>query len=102
MGHPPFLYVTVYYTSGILSSMEPVKWRQQEGTRATRPSLRLLVKSSLNKSHQIVLDLGDVTYIDSGGLGTLVGCTRRLARSVVISNLPASVVGQKRCFRLQS
>jgi anti-sigma B factor antagonist len=36
-------------------------------------SLRLLVKSSLNKSHQIVLDLGDVTYIDSGGLGTLVG-----------------------------
>jgi len=36
-------------------------------------SLRVLVKASLNKSHQIVLDLGDVTYIDSGGLGTLVG-----------------------------
>ena len=35
-------------------------------------SLRILVKELLNKSGQIVLDLGDVTYIDSGGLGTLV------------------------------
>jgi anti-sigma B factor antagonist len=36
-------------------------------------SLRALVKDLLIKSSQIVLDLGDVTYIDSGGLGTLVG-----------------------------
>jgi anti-sigma B factor antagonist len=35
-------------------------------------SLRILVKDLLNKSRQIVLDLGDVTHIDSGGLGTLV------------------------------
>jgi anti-sigma B factor antagonist len=35
-------------------------------------SLRILLKDLLNKSSQIVLDLGDVTYIDSGGLGTLV------------------------------
>jgi anti-sigma B factor antagonist len=35
-------------------------------------SLRTLVKGLLNQSTQIVLDLGDVTYIDSGGLGTLV------------------------------
>jgi anti-sigma B factor antagonist len=35
-------------------------------------SLRMLVKELLNKSSQVVLDLGDVTYIDSGGLGTLV------------------------------
>ena len=35
-------------------------------------SLRTLVKGLLNQSSQIVLDLGDVTYIDSGGLGTLV------------------------------
>jgi anti-sigma B factor antagonist len=35
-------------------------------------SLRVLVKDLLSKSSQIVLDLGDVTYIDSGGLGTLV------------------------------
>jgi anti-sigma B factor antagonist len=35
-------------------------------------SLRILVKDLLNKSRQIVFDLGDVTYIDSGGLGTLV------------------------------
>ena len=35
-------------------------------------SLRTLVKGLLNQSTLIVLDLGDVTYIDSGGLGTLV------------------------------
>ena len=36
------------------------------------PSLRSLVKDLLSKSSQIVLDLEDVTYIDSGSLGTLV------------------------------
>src|SRR3989442_12214398 len=36
------------------------------------PILRLLVKDLLNKSPQIVLDLGDVTHMDSGGLGALV------------------------------
>ena len=36
-------------------------------------SLRILVKDLLTKSREIVLDLGDVTYIDSGGLGTLMG-----------------------------
>jgi len=35
-------------------------------------SLRILVKDLLNKSRQIVFDLGNVTYIDSGGVGTLV------------------------------
>ena len=35
-------------------------------------SLRTQVKDLLNKSSHIVLDLGEVTYIDSGGLGTLV------------------------------
>ena len=35
-------------------------------------SLGTLVKDLLSKSSRIVLDLGDVTYIDSGGLGTLV------------------------------
>ena len=35
-------------------------------------SLRNLVKDLLSKSSQIVLDLGDVTYMDSGGLGTLM------------------------------
>jgi anti-sigma B factor antagonist len=53
-------------------------------------SLRLLVKSSLNKSHQIVLDLGDVTYIDSGGLGTLVGLyasARKLGGDIKLARL---------------
>ena len=35
-------------------------------------SLRTQVRDLLSKSSHIVLDLGDVTYIDSGGLGTLV------------------------------
>jgi anti-sigma B factor antagonist len=36
-------------------------------------SLRIAVKEFLNKSRQIVLDIGGVTYIDSSGLGALVG-----------------------------
>ncbi len=36
-------------------------------------SLRLQVKDLLTKSRHIVLDLGNVTTIDSGGLGMLVG-----------------------------
>lgn len=35
-------------------------------------ALRTLVKDLLKKSCEIVVDLGGVTYIDSGGLGTLV------------------------------
>src|SRR6267143_2014428 len=36
-------------------------------------SLRVFAKDLLNKSRQIVFDLAEVTHIDSGGLGTLVG-----------------------------
>jgi anti-sigma B factor antagonist len=35
--------------------------------------LRELVKGLLQREKQIVIDLGGVSYIDSGGLGTLVG-----------------------------
>jgi anti-sigma B factor antagonist len=52
--------VTVVYLSGAIFFGEESE------------SLRILVKELLNKSSKIVLDLGDVTYIDSGGLGTLV------------------------------
>jgi len=34
-------------------------------------SLRILGKDLLNRSRQIVLDLGGITHIDSDGLGTL-------------------------------
>ena len=40
--------------------------------RESSASLRIFVKDLLNQSRQIVLDLGDVTHIDSGGLGSLV------------------------------
>jgi anti-sigma B factor antagonist len=36
--------------------------------------LRTKLKEILSTSKKIVLDLSEVTYIDSGGLGTLVGC----------------------------
>jgi anti-sigma B factor antagonist len=41
------------------------------GEEAT--ALRSELKKILNSSKKIVLDLSDVSYIDSGGLGTLVG-----------------------------
>jgi len=34
--------------------------------------LRELVKKELTENNRIVLNLGDVSYIDSGGIGTLV------------------------------
>lgn len=55
-------------------------------------SLRLLVKDLLNKSPQIVLDLGDVTHMDSGGLGTLVALytsARTAGGDIKLANLNA-------------
>lgn len=53
-------------------------------------SLRLLVKDLLNKSPQIVLDLKEVTHIDSGGLGALVGLyasVRKVGGGLKLANL---------------
>ena len=41
------------------------------GEEAT--ALRDSLKEALKKTPRVVLNLSDVTYIDSGGLGTLVG-----------------------------
>jgi anti-sigma B factor antagonist len=57
-------------------------------------SLRLFVKDLLNKSRQIVLDLGDVTRIDSGGLGTLVALyisARNVGGDIKLANLGSRV-----------
>lgn len=53
-------------------------------------ALRETVKSLLNETKQIVLNLGDVNYIDSGGLGTLVGLytsARGQGGSIKLANL---------------
>jgi len=52
--------------------------------------LRALVKNLLNESHEIVFDLGSVTRIDSGGLGTLVGLyasARKLGGDIKLASL---------------
>jgi anti-sigma B factor antagonist len=41
------------------------------GEEAT--ALRDSLKQALRKTPQLILNLSDVTYVDSGGLGTLVG-----------------------------
>jgi anti-sigma B factor antagonist len=53
-------------------------------------SLRVRVKYLLDKSPQIVLDLGNVTRIDSCGLGTLVALyasARRIGGDIKLANL---------------
>jgi len=53
-------------------------------------SLRILVKDLLNKSRQIVFDLGNVTHIDSGGVGILVAVhasARKVGGDIKFANL---------------
>ena len=53
-------------------------------------SLRIRVHDLLGKSSQIVLDLGDVTRIDSAGLGTLVALytsARKVGADIKLANL---------------
>ena len=53
-------------------------------------SLRIRVKTLLEKSSQIVLDLENITRIDSGGLGTLVALytsARKMGGDIKLANL---------------
>ena len=65
--------------------------------------LRDVVKSLLQRSKQIVIDLAGVTYIDSGGLGTLVGLytsARNLGGEIKLSNLTQRVHDQLQITKL--
>jgi anti-anti-sigma factor len=53
-------------------------------------SLQILVKDLLNRSRQIVLDLGNVTHFDSGSVGTLVAAyasARKVGGAIKFANL---------------
>lgn len=53
-------------------------------------SLRILIKDLLKKCRQIVLDLGNVTHIDSCGVGTLVALcasARNVGGDIKFANL---------------
>ena len=53
-------------------------------------ALRVLVKELLNKSPQIVFDLGQVTHIDSGGVGALVAVyasAKKVGGNIKFANL---------------
>jgi anti-sigma B factor antagonist len=53
-------------------------------------SLRIRVKDLLDESRQIVLDLGNVTRIDSSGLGTLVALyvsARKIGGAIKFANM---------------
>lgn len=53
-------------------------------------ALRKLVKHLVNRYDQIVLDLGNVTHIDSGGVGTLVAAyvsARKAGADLKLANL---------------
>jgi len=66
-------------------------------------SLRLYVKDLLGKSRQIVLDLGNVTRIDSSGLGTLVALyasARKIGGDIKLANLGNHIKEALRITRL--
>jgi anti-sigma B factor antagonist len=42
-------------------------------TSDTTQSLKAMVKPLFSESKRVVLDLTDVTYLDSSGLGTIIG-----------------------------
>lgn len=53
-------------------------------------NLRHLVRDLLNEHKQVVFDLGKLTYIDSSGLGVLVGLyatARRMGGGIKLANL---------------
>ena len=65
--------------------------------------LRVQVKDLLDKSHQIVLDLGNVTRIDSSGLGTLVALyasARKVGGDIKLANLGNHIKEALRITRL--
>lgn len=60
-------------------------------------SLRETVKNLLGENLQVVLNLGGVSYIDSGGLGTLVGLytsAKAAGGNVKLANLTQRVRDQ--------
>jgi len=65
--------------------------------------LREVVKNLLQRTKQIVVDLSGVTYIDSGGLGTLVGLftsARNLGGEIKLANLTQRVHDQLQITKL--
>ena len=65
--------------------------------------LRVQVKHLLEKSRQIVLDLGNVTRIDSSGLGTLVALfvsARKVGGDIKLANLGNHIKEALRITRL--
>ena len=57
-------------------------------------ALRDSIKSLINQNNKIVLNLGGVNYIDSGGLGTLVGLyttARNAGGAIKLANLTQRV-----------
>lgn len=83
--------VTVVYCSG----------RVVFGDEAAE--LREKVKSLLTETRQIVLNLGGVSYIDSGGLGTLVGLytsARGAGGDIKLANLTQRVHDQLQITKL--
>jgi anti-sigma B factor antagonist len=65
--------------------------------------LRVHVKDLLDRSPRIVLDLGNVTRIDSSGLGTLVALyvsARKVGSNIKLANLSKHILEALRITRL--
>ncbi len=66
-------------------------------------NLRDVVKSLLQRNKGLVIDLAEVSYIDSGGLGTLVGLytsARNLGGDIKLANVTRRVRDQLQITKL--
>lgn len=66
----------------------------------TSPHLRGVLNERLDAGQDAVIDLSSVSFIDSSGLGVLVGALRRFQESGRVLSLRAPNAGLRRVFEM--
>lgn len=71
--------MSIETTEDIVEGVLVMAVKTQRLDAANTPEFRLVLLERIEKGHgQIVLDLGDVEFIDSSALGALIGAVKRM------------------------